>query len=64
VRGLALLPDAAKPFASAFKAYLYSGSIAPETKMAMGLRVAQVYGSAYPAAHLQRLLRASNKGQK
>src|SRR5262249_54782419 len=45
VRGLALLPDAAKPFAEAFKAYLYGGSIAPETKMAVGLRIAQVYGS-------------------
>jgi len=32
--------------------------------MAMGLRIAQVYGSAYPAVHLQRLLRASDKGQK
>lgn len=64
VRGLALLPDAAKPFAAAFKAYLYGGSIAPETKMAMGLRIAQVYGSAYPAIHLQRLLRASDNGQK
>jgi len=64
VRGLALLPDAAKPLATTFKAYLYGGSIAPETKMAMGLRVAQVYGSAYPAIHLQRLMRASGKGQK
>lgn len=64
VRGLALLPDAAKPFAETFKTYLYGGSIAPETKMAMGLRVAQVYGSAYPAVHLQRLLRASDKGRK
>jgi AhpD family alkylhydroperoxidase len=64
VRGLALLPDAAKPLAATFKTYLYGGSIAPETKMAMGLRIAQVYGSAYPAVHLQRLLRASDKGQK
>jgi AhpD family alkylhydroperoxidase len=64
VRGLALLPDAVKPFAAAFKAYLYGGTIAPETKMAMGLRIAQVYGSAYPAIHLQRLLRASDNGQK
>lgn len=63
VRGLALLPEAAKPFASTFKTYLYGGSIAPEIKMAMGLRVAQVYGSAYPAVHLQRLLRASDKGR-
>lgn len=63
-RGLALLPKSAKPLAEAFKAYLYNGTIASETKMAMGLRIAQVWGSAYPAIHLQRLLRASDKGQK
>ena len=63
VRGLALLPDAAKSLAATFRTYIYDGSIAPETKMAMGLRVAQVYGSAYPAVHLQRLLRASDKGR-
>ena len=34
-RSLALLPEAAKPLAEAFKAYLYGGSIAPETKMAI-----------------------------
>jgi len=64
VRALALLPNAAKPFAATFKAYLYDGTIAPETKMAMGVRIAQIYGSAYPAIHLQRLLRASDRGQK
>ncbi|MEP7337155.1 MAG: carboxymuconolactone decarboxylase family protein [Acidobacteriota bacterium] len=64
VRALALLPNSAKPFATTFKAYLYDGTIAPETKMAMGVRIAQVYGSAYPAIHLQRLLRASERGQK
>ncbi len=63
-RALALLPNAAKPFAATFKTYLYGGTIAPETKMAMGLRIAQIYGSAYPAVHLQRLLRASGEGQK
>ena len=63
-RGLSLLPKSAKPLAETFKAYLYGGTIAPETKMAMGLRIAQVYGSAYPAVHLQRLLRASGHGQK
>ena len=63
-RALALLPKAAKPFAATFRAYLYEGTIAPETKMAMGLRIAQVYGSAYPAVHLQRLLRASDNGRK
>lgn len=64
VRALALLPNAAKPLAATFKAYLYDGTIAPETKMAMGVRIAQIYGSAYPAVHLQRLLRASERGQK
>ncbi|MDX2032597.1 MAG: carboxymuconolactone decarboxylase family protein [Blastocatellia bacterium] len=61
-RALALLPKAAAPFAGAFKAYLHAGTIPPETKMAMGLRIAQVYGSVYPAVHLQRLLRASERG--
>ncbi|HKX31367.1 MAG TPA: hypothetical protein VJ302_27020, partial [Blastocatellia bacterium] len=51
-RALALLPNAAKPLALAFRAYLYEGTIEPETKMAMGLRIAQIYGSAYPATHL------------
>jgi alkylhydroperoxidase family enzyme len=64
VRGLALLPEAAKPLAETFNTYIYGGSIAPETKMAMGLRVAQVYRSAYPAVHLQRLMRASDKGRR
>ncbi len=64
VRAFALLPKAAKPFAATFKTYLYGGTIAPETKMAMGLRIAQIYGSPYPAIHLQRLLRASSNGQK
>ena len=63
-RGLALLPKSAKPLAEAVKGYLYNGTIAPETKMAMGLRIAQIWWSAYPSVHLQRLLRASEKGQK
>jgi AhpD family alkylhydroperoxidase len=64
VRALALLPKAAKPMAATFKAYFYEGTIAPETKMAMALRIAQVYGSAYPAIHVQRLLRVTERGQK
>lgn len=64
VRALALLPKAAKPFAEAFKSYLYEGTVAPEIKMAMGIRIAEVYGSAYPAIHLVRLLRASERGQR
>ena len=36
----ALLPNAAKPFAATFRAYLYDGTVAPETKMAMGVRIA------------------------
>jgi AhpD family alkylhydroperoxidase len=64
VRAFELLPGAGKPFAVAVRAYLYEGTIAPETKMAMGTRIAQIWGSVYPAVHLQRLLRASENGRK
>lgn len=62
VRGLAMIPNAPKQFAQLFKTFVYSGTIAPETKAAMGLRIAQVNGSPYVAAHTIRLLRESQQG--
>jgi AhpD family alkylhydroperoxidase len=62
LRAMNNLPNLAKPFATAFKTYLYGGTIAPEIKMAMGLRVAQLHGSPYVAAHMQRLLGATPRG--
>lgn len=64
VRAFQLLPNAAKPFAVTVRAYLYEGTISPETKMAMGARIAQIWGSVYPAVHMQRLLRSSDQGRK
>jgi AhpD family alkylhydroperoxidase len=62
LRAMNNLPNLAGPFAKAFKTYLYGGTIAPEIKMAMGLRVAQLHGSPYVAAHMQRLLGATPRG--
>lgn len=61
-RGLATIPNAPKQFAQLFKTFVYGGTVAPETKAAMGLRVAQVTGSPYVAAHTIRLLRESQRG--
>lgn len=61
-RALALLPNAIKPYANAVRTFLYGGTIAPETKLAMALRIAQINQSPYTAAHVVRLLRASSHG--
>lgn len=62
LRGMATLTNMAKPFATSFKTYFYGGTIAPEIKMAMGLRIAQLHGSAYVAIHMQRFLNATPRG--
>lgn len=62
VRGLAQIPNAPKQFAQLFKTFIGGGTIAPGTKMAMGLRIAQVNGSPYVAAHVIRLLRENQRG--
>jgi AhpD family alkylhydroperoxidase len=63
VRALALTPKAAQPMADLFDAIVYQGAIEPEVKLAMALRVAQIYGSPYLAIHAERLLRASDPGR-
>jgi AhpD family alkylhydroperoxidase len=63
VRALAQLPAAGQPMANLFRTVLYSGAVEPEIKMGMGLRIAQIYASPYVAVHLQRLLRASERGR-
>ena len=54
---------AAKEFATLMRAFLYGGTLQPETKMAMALRVAQQLDSPYAAAHASRWLRASRRGR-
>jgi len=63
LRALAALPGAVKPFARLIKIAIYTGAVAPEMKMGMGLRIAQVHASPYAAAHMQRLLAASERGK-
>lgn len=63
VRALTLFPDVAKAFAGLAKAVIHDGPLAPEIKLAAALRVAQINNSAYTAAHVQRLLRASERGR-
>ena len=64
VRAIARLPRLAKPLAHMYRAVLFEGTVARATKMAMGMRVAQITGSPYTAAHLQRLLRATDGGHE
>ncbi|MBI1761357.1 MAG: carboxymuconolactone decarboxylase family protein [Acidobacteria bacterium] len=62
LRGLAQIPNAPQTFAQLFKTYITGGTLAPELKAALGLRIAQVNQSPYVAAHMLRLLRASERG--
>lgn len=63
LRALANLPGTVKTFARLIKTAIYSGAVAPEVKMAMGLRIAQVHSSPYVATHTQRMLAASARGK-
>lgn len=56
-------PDAVRPFAHLFKTVLYGGTIAPEIKAAMGLRIAKATGSTYLSAHLTRVLQTTSEGR-
>ena len=57
------MPEAAPSFAHLFKTVLYGGTISPDIKAAMGLKIAQECGSPYLAAHLTRILKATEKGR-
>ena len=63
VRALALTPKAAEPMQQLFDAIVYAGAIEPEVKLAMALRIAQVYDSPYLAIHANRLMRATEAGR-
>ncbi len=63
IKALAQNTKAAPQFANLVQTFLFGGSVAPETKMAMGLRIAQIYGSGYLYAQTNRWLRSTDKGQ-
>jgi AhpD family alkylhydroperoxidase len=58
------MPQIVHPLRMLVEAVLYRGALSTETKAAMGLRVAQVNASPYVAAHMMRLLRASDSGRR
>ncbi|HEX8147050.1 MAG TPA: carboxymuconolactone decarboxylase family protein [Pyrinomonadaceae bacterium] len=64
LRALAGQTKAAPQFARLVRAVLYGGTLPPETKMGMALRVAQQLNSPYAAAHASRWLRASPHGRE
>lgn len=63
LRALEKQTSAAPQFAQMLRTFLYGGSLPPETKMMMALRVAQQLKSPYTAAHAMRWLRASDHGR-
>jgi AhpD family alkylhydroperoxidase len=62
VRALGGLPASIQPMAALPDAVLFKGTIAPEIKAAMGLRIAQVNGSPYVASHMLRVLTGHDRG--
>jgi AhpD family alkylhydroperoxidase len=63
LRALSAYPGGPTAFAHLFRTVLYTGELEPELKSAMGLRVAQTWGTPYVAVHIERLLRATPRGQ-
>ena len=64
IRAIAQNTKAAPQFANLVQTFLFGGTVAPETKMAMGLKIAQFYQSPYTFAQTQRWLRATQKGRE
>jgi AhpD family alkylhydroperoxidase len=63
LRALSAYPGGPTAFAHLFRSVLYTGELEPELKLGMALRIAQAYDAPYVAGHVQRLLRASARGQ-
>ncbi len=63
IRAMAQHTKAAPAHANLVQTFLFGGTVAPETKMAMGLKIAQIYNSPYIFAHSQRWLKTTPKGR-
>jgi AhpD family alkylhydroperoxidase len=63
IKALAQNTKAAPQFANMVQTFLFGGTVSPETKMAIGLKIAQIYNSGYLFAHTNRWLKATDKGQ-
>jgi AhpD family alkylhydroperoxidase len=56
VKAMGTIPEAARPMADMLRAVIFEGGVASSTRAAMGLRIAQIVGSPYVAAHMVRLI--------
>jgi AhpD family alkylhydroperoxidase len=63
LRALAPLPNTVAPFSHLFKTFVSNSALPSETKLAMALRIAQINNSPYTAAHIERLLRTTERGK-
>lgn len=63
VRAMGAMPKLAGPFSHLFKIFISSSSLPSETKLAMALRISQINNSPYTAAHVERLLKATERGK-
>ena len=63
VRAMTTLPKMAGPFSHLFKTFISSSALPSETKLAMALRIAQINKSPYTVAHIERLLKATDRGK-
>lgn len=64
IRAMAQSTKSAPQYANLVQTFIFGGTVSPEIKMAMGLRIAQLYGSSYLYAQTSRWLRASTRGRE
>jgi len=62
IKALAHNTKAAPQFANLVQTFIYGGTVAPETKMAMAWLISQRYNSPYLSAQSSRWLKASDRG--
>ncbi len=63
IRALAQTTKSATQYANLVQTFVFGGTVSPETKMAIGLRISQIYGSPYLYAQTSRWMRASERGR-
>lgn len=63
IRALAQNTKAAPQFANLVQTVIFGGTVAPETKAAIGYKIAEIYNAPYTFAHTKRWLDASPKGK-
>jgi AhpD family alkylhydroperoxidase len=63
IKAMAQQTKAAPQFANLIQTVIYGGTISPETKMAMALKISQLYNSGYLQSHANRWLSASENGK-